>query len=195
MPKVATKTKDVVQKYVREFSSETFKGDGGVLYCVCYDKPVFLVFLFWIKYEFCTLLFAVHVFFLIAAFCLFSVFNCIFYQKYLHIYMHILMFLLHIIHSPSYQFVLLKIFNFLASFLSWFFSSCVFPCIVGYWIEFQLDAANRVSFSSFFALQFFLFLSVSRGPFVVSPFHAPFSSNTTDPFVTDQRLPLPPPPS
>ena len=40
MPKVAAKKKDVVQKYVREFSSETFKGDRGVLYCVCSDKPV-----------------------------------------------------------------------------------------------------------------------------------------------------------
>ena len=40
MPKVAAKTKDVVQKYVREFSSQTFNGYGGVLYCVCCDKPV-----------------------------------------------------------------------------------------------------------------------------------------------------------
>jgi hypothetical protein len=41
MPKVAAKTKDVVQKYVRKFSSETVKGDdGGVLYCVCCDTPV-----------------------------------------------------------------------------------------------------------------------------------------------------------
>jgi hypothetical protein len=43
------------------------------------------VFLFWIKYEFCTLLFAVHVFFLITAFRIFSVFNCIF-TKYIYIY-------------------------------------------------------------------------------------------------------------
>jgi hypothetical protein len=40
MPKVAAKTKDVVEKYVREFSSDTFKGDGGVLYCVCCDQLV-----------------------------------------------------------------------------------------------------------------------------------------------------------
>ena len=64
------------------------------------DVPL-VMFLFWIKYEFCTLLSAVHVFFLIAAFCIFSIFNCIFYQIYLHIYVHILMFLLHIIHSPT----------------------------------------------------------------------------------------------
>ena len=62
---------------------------------------MFLLSCFSFEFEFCTLLFAVHVFLLIAAFCIFSVFNCIFYQIYLHIYVHILMFLLHIIHSPS----------------------------------------------------------------------------------------------
>lgn len=40
MPKVKSKVKDIVVKYIREFPNEHFRGDGDVLFCECCSKKV-----------------------------------------------------------------------------------------------------------------------------------------------------------
>lgn len=40
MPKAATKGKDLVARYLREFPNETFKTDSNILFCSCCDKQI-----------------------------------------------------------------------------------------------------------------------------------------------------------